>query len=90
MPDLAELIAHEDFLAALDLRAQDEREHARLFPASESDEDESQQSTESRSSASSGAKARVRYVAFENVWPDRDDKDIPGFEAAVFALNEKC
>eukprot|EP00965_Chrysotila_dentata_P061739 2045073-Pleurochrysis_carterae.AAC.1 len=91
-PNLAELLAHEEFLAASEIRVQDEREHARLFPTSESDEDASQPSAESNSStsASSGAKARVRYVAFENVWPDRDDHDIPGFEAAVAALNERC
>eukprot|EP00965_Chrysotila_dentata_P119944 3967311-Pleurochrysis_carterae.AAC.1 len=63
-------------------------EHARLFPASESDGDEALQSSDGSSSGSSGAKARVRYIAFGNVWPDRDDKDIAGFEAAVAALNE--
>eukprot|EP00965_Chrysotila_dentata_P025333 842037-Pleurochrysis_carterae.AAC.1 len=90
-PKDADHLAHEEYLAACELRAQDEREHARLFPASESDSDASQHaSLDDRSSGSSGAKARVRYVAFENIWPDRDDLDAPSFEAAVAALNEKC
>eukprot|EP00965_Chrysotila_dentata_P042768 1419826-Pleurochrysis_carterae.AAC.1 len=80
--DVTRLHAHEEYLAASELLAQDEREHARLFPTSESDSDEAQQSSDGSSSGSSGAKARVRYVAFENVWPDRDDRDIAGFEAA--------
>eukprot|EP00965_Chrysotila_dentata_P135731 4487328-Pleurochrysis_carterae.AAC.1 len=38
----ADLLAHEKYLAASELRAQDEREHARLFPTSESDDVDSQ------------------------------------------------
>eukprot|EP00965_Chrysotila_dentata_P121103 4005254-Pleurochrysis_carterae.AAC.2 len=82
--------AREDYLAAAESRAQDEREHARLHAESSDDGDASDANVPSSASGSSGAKARVKYVPFENVWPDHDDNDVAGFEAAVDALNDKC
>eukprot|EP00965_Chrysotila_dentata_P016715 554529-Pleurochrysis_carterae.AAC.1 len=52
--------------------------------------DSSSADVSSQQSDSSGAKARVKYVPFENIWPDNNEDDMTGFEAAVSALNERC